>query len=91
MSYDAMRIPGLPVPLPRPLVRGALRVVQPVVRSLLEQDGVALEAEQAGYEAHWAQPVTELNPAVSLLHRLTTRKWEAVLSRRAPATQAVTV
>lgn len=91
MSYDALRIPGLPFRLPRRLVRWALRAVQPVVRSLLDQDGVALEAEQAGYEAHWAQPVTELNPAVSLLHRLTTRKWEAVLARPAPASQAVTV
>jgi phenylpropionate dioxygenase-like ring-hydroxylating dioxygenase large terminal subunit len=90
MSYDALRVPPLPLPLPRRIVRWTLRAAQPVVRSLLDQDGVALEAEQAGYEAHWTQPVTELNPAVSLLHRLTIHKWEAVLARTAPAPQAVT-
>jgi hypothetical protein len=89
MSYDALGVRGLPVRLPRRLVGWALRAAQPVVRSLLDQDGVALEAEQAGYEAHWAKPSTELNPAVPLLHRLTTRKWEAVRMRTA-ATATVT-
>jgi 4beta-methylsterol monooxygenase len=64
--------------------------VQPIVRSLLEQDGVALEAEQAGYEAHWAAPLVELNPAVSALHRLTIRKWEAHAGRATTRRDAVT-
>ncbi|HET7342161.1 MAG TPA: aromatic ring-hydroxylating dioxygenase subunit alpha, partial [Methylomirabilota bacterium] len=83
MSYDALRVRGAPVTLPRPVVRLILRAVQPIVRSLLDQDGVALEAEQAGYEAHWAMPPLELNPAVARLHRLTIRKWEAHLARGA--------
>ncbi len=81
MMYDTLRVAALPVPLSHRAVRWLLRAAQPTVRSLLDQDGVALEAEQAGYEAHWAAPVVELNPAVSLLHKLTIRKWEAHLAR----------
>jgi hypothetical protein len=60
------------------------------VRSLLDQDGTALEAEQAGYEAHWTAPLVELNPAVAQLHRLTIRKWEAYLERTAAVAQEAT-
>jgi phenylpropionate dioxygenase-like ring-hydroxylating dioxygenase large terminal subunit len=81
MMYDALRVRALPVPLSRRTVRWLLRAAQPTVRSLLEQDGAALEAEQAGYEAHWSAPLVELNPAVSQLHRLTIRKWDAYLAR----------
>jgi phenylpropionate dioxygenase-like ring-hydroxylating dioxygenase large terminal subunit len=80
MMYDTLRVAALPVPLSHRAVRWLLRAAQPTVRSLLDQDGVALEAEQAGYEAHWTAPLVELNPAVSLLHRLTIRKWEAHLA-----------
>ncbi|HXD97036.1 MAG TPA: hypothetical protein VN646_10865 [Candidatus Acidoferrum sp.] len=88
MMYDALRVAALPVPLSRRAVRWLLRAAQPTVRSLLDQDGVALEAEQAGYEAHWEAPLVELNPAVSQLHRLTIRKWEAYLTRTALTAEA---
>jgi 4beta-methylsterol monooxygenase len=83
MMYDTLRVAALPVPLSHRTVRWLLRAAQPTVRSLLDQDGLALEAEQAGYQAHWAAPLVELNPAVSQLHRLTIRKWEAHLARTA--------
>ena len=89
MMYDTLRVAALPVPLSHRAVRWLLRAAQPTVRSLLDQDGVALEAEQAGYEAHWAAPVVELNPAVSLLHKLTIRKWEAHLARTGAPREAM--
>jgi phenylpropionate dioxygenase-like ring-hydroxylating dioxygenase large terminal subunit len=89
MMYDTLRVAALPVPpLPHRALTWLLRAAQPAVRSLLDQDGLALEAEQAGYEAHWAAPLVELNPAVAQLHRLTIRKWEAHLERTAVAQEA---
>ena len=85
MAYDRLRVPGLPASLPHRALRWVLAAIQPFVRSLLDQDGVALEAEQRGYEAHWDAPLVELNPAVALLHRLTIRKWEAHLARAGAA------
>jgi hypothetical protein len=64
---------------------------RPIVRPLLAEDGFALEAEQAGYDAHWDAPVVELNPVVSRLHDLTIRKWRTHLARTAPVTDAVEV
>jgi 4beta-methylsterol monooxygenase len=90
MLYDTLRVAALPVPLPHRAVRWLLRAAQPTVRSLLDQDGTALEAEQAGYEAHWTAPLVELNPAVAQLHRLTIRKWEAYLERTAAVAQEAT-
>jgi phenylpropionate dioxygenase-like ring-hydroxylating dioxygenase large terminal subunit len=89
MMYDTLRVAALPVPLSHRAVRWLLRAAQPTVRSLLDQDGAALEAEQAGYEAQWAAPLVELNPAVSLLHRLTIRKWEAHLVRAPVAVEVL--
>jgi phenylpropionate dioxygenase-like ring-hydroxylating dioxygenase large terminal subunit len=90
MMYDRLRVAALPVPLSHRVVRALLRMAQPTVRSLLEQDGTALEAEQAGYEAHWSAPLVELNPAVAQLHRLTIHKWEAYLVRTERALEATT-
>jgi len=88
MSYDALHVSGVKLTLSRRAVRLVLWAAQPVVRSLIAQDGMALEAEQAGYEAHWTAPVVELNPAVAQLHRLTVHKWQAHCARSAapPAT-----
>ena len=41
----------------------------------------SVEAEQAGYDAHWDAPIVELNPVVTRLHDLTIRKWQAHLAR----------
>ena len=51
--------------------------------------GVAVEAEQRGWEAHHDRPVPDLNPAVALFQQLTVRKWEEHLaSRQRPAIAA---
>ena len=57
-----------------------------LVRPLLDEDGDAVEAEQAGYEAHWDKPVPDLNPVVHAFSTLTVRKWEELMARTKPAT-----
>lgn len=83
--YDTLRVPWLPVPLGHRVLTGLLRLANTVVRPLLRQDGFALEAEQEGYQAHPDAPAIELNPVVSLLHRLTVRKWTEHLAATRPA------
>jgi hypothetical protein len=46
-----------------------------------KQDGFAVEAEQAGYEAHYEAPMIEINPAIGLFQDLTIRKWEEYLAK----------
>jgi hypothetical protein len=87
MMYDRLRVAALPISLSHRAVRWLLRAVQPSVRTLLDEDGAVLESKQASYEAQWTSPLVDLNPAVSLLHRLTIRKWEAhQLRAELPAT-----
>ena len=52
------------------------------IEPLLAEDGVAVEAEQEGYEAHFDAPIAELNPAVRLFQQLTIRKWEEHLAKQ---------
>jgi len=53
-------------------------------KPLLAEDGVALEAEQIGYETHWDAPPIELNPVVPMLQKLTVQKWQEYLERETP-------
>ena len=81
-SYDTLRIPWLPLPITHRVMTWILRLTdRPFVRPLLDQDRFAVEAEQAGYDAHWDAPLVELNPVVTRLHDLTIRKWQAHLAR----------
>jgi hypothetical protein len=59
-----------------------------VFKPILDEDGVALEAEQLSYETYWNAPPIELNPVVPMFQRLTARKWEGYLER-SKNTQAV--
>jgi len=60
-------------------------------RPLLAEDGVALEAEQIGYESHWNAPPIELNPIVPLLQKLTAQKWQGYVDRNVRSEQAAPV
>ncbi len=80
--YDALRIPWLPFRIGHRAMTAFLWAAHRLV-PLLEQDGFALEAEQDGYARGFDAPPVELNPAVSLLHQLTIRKWEEHLGRAA--------
>ncbi|MEM7676448.1 MAG: aromatic ring-hydroxylating dioxygenase subunit alpha, partial [Myxococcota bacterium] len=43
------------------------------------EDGVAVEAEQQGYDEHYEAPIAELSPAVHAFQALTIRKWQDYL------------
>lgn len=80
---EMFKIPLLPVAIPPSFAR---HVVMPIarkilVRPLLAEDGVAVEAEQEGWEKHFEQPIAELNPAIHEFQKLTIRKWEEHLAR----------
>jgi hypothetical protein len=63
-------------------MRPLLHVSNPLfIAPLLRQDGFAVEAEQEGYEAHFASSIGELNPAVGMFQELTIRKWQEHLDR----------
>lgn len=82
--FDALQIPLISLKTPKWLTQTVLNLAKPLVfKPILEEDGVALEAEQRGYEQHWDAPPIELNPVVPLFQQLTARKWEDYLARTA--------
>ena len=84
--FDGFKIPFLPLRMPRQVMEPVLKIAKPMVfKPLLEEDGVAVEAEQIGYNEHWTAPIAELNPAVHEFQAVTIRKWEAYLAQASPA------
>jgi phenylpropionate dioxygenase-like ring-hydroxylating dioxygenase large terminal subunit len=82
-SPDTLKVPFLPITIPGPVLDGVMRIARRVlVRPLLDEDKVAVELEQEGYEAHFDKPIAELNPAVRHFQDLTIRKWEEHLAKR---------
>jgi hypothetical protein len=82
--FDSFIVPFTKVKIPRRLTKPFLKISNRLlVRPLLEQDGVAVEAEQAGYDKHWDEPIIDLNPAVSAFQAVTVRKWDEYLAREA--------
>jgi phenylpropionate dioxygenase-like ring-hydroxylating dioxygenase large terminal subunit len=87
--FDALKIPLTPFRIPRWLMKTVLRVANRVlIGPLLAEDGVAVEAEQEGYEKHHDTPVLEINPVIPLFQDLTIRKWEEHLASRGGARAA---
>jgi phenylpropionate dioxygenase-like ring-hydroxylating dioxygenase large terminal subunit len=86
--FDSVKIPLLSVKAPKWLTQLVLNIAKPLVfKPILLEDGVALEAEQLGYEQHWDAPPIELNPVVPMFQQLTVRKWEDYLARAAAPTR----
>ena len=82
--FESLKLPMLfrvPRVLMTPLLRIANRLL---IRPLLAQDGMAVEAEQEAYEVRWNAPPTELNPAIVAFQKLTIRKWTEHLERTQP-------
>ena len=80
---EMLKIPGLPFSPPRAVLKAIMPIAKRLlVRPLLDEDGVAVEAEQEGYEAHFEQPVPDLNPVVHAFQAVTIRKWEEYLTSR---------
>jgi phenylpropionate dioxygenase-like ring-hydroxylating dioxygenase large terminal subunit len=79
--FEALKIPLLPVRIPRWLMAAVLKIANRVlIGPLLSQDGFAVEAEQEAHEKHWDAPLAELNPAVGMFQHLIIRRWEEHLS-----------
>jgi phenylpropionate dioxygenase-like ring-hydroxylating dioxygenase large terminal subunit len=80
--FDALKIPLISLKTPKWLTQLVLNIAKPLVfKPILEEDGIALEAEQLGYEQYWDAPPIELNPVVPMFQQLTARKWEDYLAR----------
>ncbi|MEM1030860.1 MAG: Rieske 2Fe-2S domain-containing protein [Myxococcota bacterium] len=80
--FKSFKVPFLPLRFPHRLMKTVLKVANEVqIKPVMEEDIMACEAEQAGYEAHWDAPVAEINPAVYAMQNLTIKKWEAYLER----------
>ena len=88
--FEALKIPLLPLRIPRWLMKTVLTAANKVlIGPLLSQDGFAVEAEQEAYERSWDAPLAELNPAVGLFQQVIIRRWEEHLSRHAKETTTV--
>jgi hypothetical protein len=87
--FDSFVVPFTKVRIPKRVMKPFLRISNELlVKPLLAEDGVAVEAEQRGWEEHWDEPIVELNPAVNAFQALTVRKWEEHLRRQREAREA---
>ena len=83
--FDALIIPMTGIRIPQWLMTLVLKIANPLlIKPLLSQDGVAVEAEQKGYNTHFDAAIIELSPAVHLFQQLTIRKWEEHLNKGIP-------
>ena len=81
--FKSFRVPFTPFRFPKRLMNTVVKVANKVqIGPLLEEDVMACEAEQRGYERHWDKPIAELNPAVHAFQDLTIRKWEEYLEQQ---------
>lgn len=87
--FDALKIPFTPLRIPRavmtPFLQAANRLL---IRPLLSEDGIAVEAEQDAYEISNGAPFIEFNPAVTMFQKLIARRWEDYLASQSTRTAA---
>jgi hypothetical protein len=75
--FDALRIPGTRIPIPRWLMKPVLAIANKLmICPLLQQDGTMVEAEQLAYEANVGGSAIEFNPAVIEFQKLMITAWE---------------
>ena len=81
--YESLKVPFLPVRIPRALMVPVLKIANRLImRPLLDEDGWAVEAEQAGYDRYHELPIAEFSPVIKTFQALTIRKWEEYLAER---------
>ena len=79
--FDALKIPFTPFRIPRAVMKPFLRLANRfLIKPLLNEDGIAVEAEQDAYEISAGAPFIEFNPAVTMFQKLIARRWEDFLS-----------
>lgn len=88
--FKSLKVPFTRLRIPYSAMRLVLKMSNRLlIRPLLQQDQIAVEAEQAAYEQHWAAPPIEMNPAVRAFQQVTTAKWQAYLDRHGGQLTAV--
>ena len=81
--FDCFVVPFTKVRIPRRVMKPFLKISNELlIKPLLREDGIAVEAEQTGYDKHWDEPVFDLNPAVLAFQAVIVRKWEAYLAEQ---------
>lgn len=89
--FKSFKVPFLPLRFPKGLMKPILMAANELhIKKLLDQDAIACESEQVGWERYWDQPVAEVNPAVHAFQTLTIKKWERHLEREAAKKGLVT-
>ena len=79
--FKTLVVPLINIPIPYRVLSSVLQVAKKVlITPLLQEDGVAVAAEQHGFDHHHDAAIAELNPAVSQFQQLTIRKWEEYLA-----------
>lgn len=80
--FKSLKVPLLPFRVPPGLMSLLLRISNRLlIKPILDEDRLAVEAEQDGYERHWQAPLVEFNPVVRSFRQLTVSKWEAYLAQ----------
>jgi phenylpropionate dioxygenase-like ring-hydroxylating dioxygenase large terminal subunit len=84
--FDALKVPFTPFRIPRAVMAPFLRVANRLlIKPLLSEDGIAVEAEQEAYEISSGATALEFNPAVTMFQKLIVRRWEEYLHQGTPA------
>lgn len=87
--FKNFKVPFLPVSVPRFLMEPIIKIANRLhIKPLLQEDGDAVEAEQLGWEKHWAAPIAEISPAVHAFQNLTIQRWEDHLKSALPEKKA---
>ena len=80
--FDALQIPLTGIRIPQRILTYVLKVANRVlIRPILKEDAVAVEAEQEGWELYHQAPAAELNPAIIEFQQMTVRKWQEHLDK----------
>jgi len=81
--FKKFSVPFTGIEIPSGLMTQFLRAGKRfTVEPLLAEDGIAVEAEQEGWEKYWDAPLAEINPVVKAFQDLTIRKWEEYLAEK---------
>ena len=81
--FKKLVVPVVNLTIPHGVLNKVLAVANKLhITPLIMEDGVAVAAEQEGYDEHYDAPIAELSPAVAQFQQLTIRKWEEYLATR---------
>lgn len=87
--FDALKVPFTPLRIPRAVMTPFLQLANLfLIRPLLNEDGIAVEAEQEAFDRSSGAPFLEFNPAVTMFQKLIARRWEEYISGPSPAVAA---